>query len=261
MKQQPDKLFRDKLSGYERQAPAMAWDKIESQLDKKNNKALWLRVAASVLALAIAAPVVYTLLNDYTHSSRNISLDDPKTQIEEKHIEQSTTSIQKAPVLKETPGVKNEKTQAFSNKNKSNLQQGVKKTVHTAESEATNSDDVDKMQEPVFQESEIPVDAIADVSGTTHTLNNESDAIVKDESITLIISADESTNYYEGQEENLSKEEATSAEKKSSTFQKLLRKASDLRTNQDPFGELRQKKNEILALNFKSDKKRSQKQN
>jgi hypothetical protein len=34
-----------------------------------------------------------------------------------------------------------------------------------------------------------------------------------------------------------------------------LQKASDLKSNQDPFGDLREKKNEILALNFKNEKR------
>jgi hypothetical protein len=52
--------------------------------------------------------------------------------------------------------------------------------------------------------------------------------------------------------------QATSGEKKPSTLRKLLDKAYDLKHNQDPFGDLRQKKNEILALNFRSEKQRSQ---
>ncbi|NJM25281.1 MAG: hypothetical protein HC859_07115 [Bacteroidia bacterium] len=55
--------------------------------------------------------------------------------------------------------------------------------------------------------------------------------------------------------------DATTPEKKSSTLRKLLDKAYDLKHNQDPVGELRQKKNEILALNFKNDKRRQQQNN
>jgi hypothetical protein len=50
-------------------------------------------------------------------------------------------------------------------------------------------------------------------------------------------------------------DEATDDDKKQSTLKKLLHKANDLKTNQDPFGDLRQRKNEILALNFKNDKR------
>jgi hypothetical protein len=52
--------------------------------------------------------------------------------------------------------------------------------------------------------------------------------------------------------------DATPEDKKPSTLKKLLRKANELTNNQDPLGDLRQKKNEILALNFKSDKQRGQ---
>jgi hypothetical protein len=43
-------------------------------------------------------------------------------------------------------------------------------------------------------------------------------------------------------------------------LRKLLDKAYDLKHNQDPLGDLRQKKNEIFALNFKNDKQRSENQ-
>jgi hypothetical protein len=53
---------------------------------------------------------------------------------------------------------------------------------------------------------------------------------------------------------------ATPEEKKPSTLRKLLDKAYDLKHNQDPLGNLRQRKNEIFALNFKNDKQRSENQ-
>jgi hypothetical protein len=49
--------------------------------------------------------------------------------------------------------------------------------------------------------------------------------------------------------------EATPAEKKPSTFKRVLNKALELKHNQDPIGDLREKKNEILALNFKNEKR------
>ena len=51
--------------------------------------------------------------------------------------------------------------------------------------------------------------------------------------------------------------EATSPANETSTIQKLLDKAYDLKHNQDPLGELRQKKNEILALNFGGERQRT----
>jgi hypothetical protein len=69
--------------------------------------------------------------------------------------------------------------------------------------------------------------------------------------IVITITAAESEKYLD----KVALAEATSDEKKPSTFQKLLKKADDLKNNQDPFGELRQRKNEILALNFKNEKR------
>jgi hypothetical protein len=69
--------------------------------------------------------------------------------------------------------------------------------------------------------------------------------------ITLTITVDEANKYLDKN----ALAQATSEERKSSTFKKLLKKANDLKSNQDPFGDLREKKNEILALNFKNEKR------
>ncbi len=74
------------------------------------------------------------------------------------------------------------------------------------------------------------------------------------QNITLVFTAEEVDEYLVKKE--IAK--ATSDGKKTSTLMKVLKKASNLKNNQDPLGELRQKKNEILALNFKSEKQRGQ---
>ncbi|HTF17848.1 MAG TPA: hypothetical protein VK658_07235 [Chryseolinea sp.] len=71
------------------------------------------------------------------------------------------------------------------------------------------------------------------------------------QSVTLTYTADDVSAYLDKNVDG----EATDDDKKQSTLKKLLQKANDLKTNQDPFGELRQRKNEILALNFKNDKR------
>jgi len=48
--------------------------------------------------------------------------------------------------------------------------------------------------------------------------------------------------------------DATSESKDASSIQKLLQKAGELTTNQSPIAQLRSKKNEILALNFRNEK-------
>lgn len=69
--------------------------------------------------------------------------------------------------------------------------------------------------------------------------------------MTLVFNARETEAYLDKN----SVDDATEEGKDASTFKKLLQKARDLKTNQDPLGDLRLKKNEILALNFKNDKR------
>jgi hypothetical protein len=79
----------------------------------------------------------------------------------------------------------------------------------------------------------------------------ESASVPQAKKIKLQFSTEETNKYLD---EN-AVAQATSEEKKSSTLKKLLKKANDLKSNQDPFGDLREKKNEILALNFKNEKR------
>jgi len=97
----------------------------------------------------------------------------------------------------------------------------------------------------VAMETSTPQAAAPAVAETTAPAN------AAPKKIMITITAAESEKYLD----KVALAEATSEEKKPSTFQKLLKKADDLKNNQDPFGELRQRKNEILALNFKNEKR------
>jgi hypothetical protein len=88
-------------------------------------------------------------------------------------------------------------------------------------------------------------------SSETHIPKTEFNNEQETQNITLVYSAKEVDDYLDKN----ALAQATSKDKKPSTLKKLLQKANDLKNNQDPFGELRQKKNEILALNFKNEKR------
>ncbi|MBK9103968.1 MAG: hypothetical protein IPL92_05230 [Saprospiraceae bacterium] len=47
----PDPLFREGLEHYRKPAPASAWERIESGLDKKKHKSPWLKIAACLTLL------------------------------------------------------------------------------------------------------------------------------------------------------------------------------------------------------------------
>lgn len=248
MNQQPDKFFRDKLDRYQRPAPAGAWNKIEAGLAKKNNKPVrWLAIAASLLLLAVAtflfwpqkkntrqpAPLAKQQENvaPPATTEKNIQPERNPAVAEQKTVDEPKHTVPHKPTPKKTGRIKPEAPAA-------NV------TVAGAETEERMVPVTGKPSEIQKPSTEQPV--VASTASSTEQPG--------DKNITLVFSAAASEAYLDKK----SLAEATSSGKKSSTLKKLLKKAEDLKTNQDPFGELRQKKNEILALNFKSDKQRGQ---
>ena len=66
MSQQTDKLFRDKLENFQMTAPQQAWSKVESRLDKKSHVGFWLKIAAGLVLLAVAAFLLWPKTIDPT---------------------------------------------------------------------------------------------------------------------------------------------------------------------------------------------------
>ncbi|MEO7988210.1 MAG: hypothetical protein ABI663_01635 [Chryseolinea sp.] len=251
MNQQPDKLFREKLEGYQKPAPASAWDKIETNLDNKSPKGLWWKIAASLLLIAVAT---YTLW--------------PKTETTEGSLAKKVEETKSLPTVKEdevnkeliptdqTPTVIPEAVQ------KNNV---AKSNNNVAKSNKEYHQPKEKIQEPTIalEESIVPVDEnLNEVNPVTENIivpevvvaNAETTIEKSDEYITLVVTAEEANKYLTKNTNT----EATPDGKKTSTFRKLLKKASDLTNDQRPLADLRQKKDEILALNFDSKKQRGQ---
>jgi hypothetical protein len=248
MNQQPDKFFRDKLDRYQRSAPAGAWNKIEAELAKKNKKPVpWLAIAASLLLLAAATFLFWPEKKNTGQPAplatrqKNIS---PPTPAEKSEQPESDPAVVKPQPLDEQKSVAPYKP---TPKKTERIKREVSaKDVTLADAVAeegvvTTPGEPSEIQKPSTEQT-----VVASTASSTEQPG--------DKNIKLVFSAAESEAYLDKK----SLAEATSSGKKSSTLKKLLKKAEDLKTNQDPFGELRQKKNEILALNFKSDKQRGQ---
>jgi hypothetical protein len=246
MNQQPDKLFRDKLQSYSTPAPSGAWNRIEANLEKKNDKILWFRIAASLLLVAIAAWLLWPSnkistpqpLSDKTKKQEIVTPEKKKekqvvapTPIQENIIAKKEVNAP-TPIKKKQLGkteVEVRKIEAVANE--TSIAQNVNTSVESSEAENTHA-----ISTPAETQNAVVASAAT-------------------QKVKIIFSAEEVNNKY------LDKNalaEATSDEKKSSTLKKLLDKAYDLKNNQDPFGDLRQKKNEILALNFRTDKQRKE---
>jgi len=254
MKQQPDKLFRDKLAGYQKAAPADAWDRIDAGLSKKTNASgLWLKIAASLLLLAIAAFMLWP--EDGTTPSQKKLAQKKQALPDSTHQLPANTPADEGSAGKpmEVPVLPNNENQIAATEMKPAATRKVKQK--SIQPEPAVEQNNPARQQPVATDDLISHDAQAIAS--THEETETPVPVTAsptEENIKLVFSADESDEYLNKK----SLAEATSHDKKPSTLKKLLKKAEGLATNQDPFGELRQKKNEILALNFKNDKQRGQ---
>jgi hypothetical protein len=245
MNQQPDKFFREKLEGFNKPVPSNAWNRVEARLGKKNNTALWLKVAASLTLLAVATLLLWP---------RPTTIQVPVAKVNPPPMQKPADNKSVAePAEKITPSKKIDDTGDLTSaavKKSSRTKTNVKKV------EVSNDPVVafEKTIELVQEENRTQQKAI-ETTVITPVVTASLEPAEEKDGVTLILTAAEVNEKYLDKK---SLAEATSNEKKPSTLRKLLNKAYDLKHNQDPFGDLRQKKNEILALNFKSEKQRSQ---
>lgn len=253
MNEQPDKFFRDKLEGYHPSPPAAAWDRIEANLAKKNHKVIWLRVAAAVALLACAAYLLWPAGDSAPAPTVADKNQTPNTV--EKELEKGAAEKQ-VPVT-DDDNQQPARTQMAQNVTKKQIKPNKQAAIEAPVPVAVNKQE---QQEPS------QVETIADETITEVAVNDAATETVpqileqesKEDNMIITLTAEEVNEKY------LTKKtiaDATTQEKKSSTLRKLLDKAYDLKHNQDPVGELRQMKNEILALNFKNDKRRQQQTN
>lgn len=243
MNQQPDKLFKTKLENYQRPVPVGAWSRIESGLSKKNNRTFWLRIAASLLFVALVSVGILSILRK----------DDPKQTIaNQEPVENLTPQGDKNNSTAETltPIDKDEITGQENHNGSSPGKTTITKVDGTVTKNKTES----------HPETTIPL--VETVAESQEMIEDKSisvdETIAQDDApknFKLVIEADEVNEKYLMRSTVV---KATSQDENSSGIKKLLDKANDLKNNQDPFGGLRHMKDEILALNFQSNKKQEQ---
>jgi hypothetical protein len=228
MTSQPEKLFRDKLENFQSPAPMAAWDRIEGNLDKPLKNKLWVKIAASLLLLAVAGFFIWKAnLLDKSSSLTKTDNAVPKDKSTEKYIRKENT----APIIAEQTPVQKK----IKSKNKTKVIEKNKPVL---------------TEEIVIQEA--PINESVKVAVV------ETNLVQEPTSRTIIYTAEEVNAKF--LRKKLSPE-ATTAEKKSSGIQKLMGLAYTLKNPDTGIGDLRQKKDEILALNFltKEDKTNKEK--
>lgn len=242
MNQQPDKLFKAKLENYQRPVPTGAWSRIESGLSKKNNRALWLRIAASLVFVALASFGIFSLLKK--SDTNQIAEQKPVEKTTPQNDKSNSTTGVLAPTDETEVGDKEKHDQ--SARAKVSIPK-VDETVTKTKTESHRGTTIPHV-ETVAESQELREDKSISVDETIAQEDTP-------KNFKLVIEADEVNEKYLTKR-TVSK--ATSQDDRSSGIKKLLDKANDLKNNQDPFGDLRHMKDEILALNFQSNKKQEQ---
>jgi len=240
MNDQPDKLFRQKLENYQRPAPQDAWGRIEKGISKKNNKVMWLKIAASLLLIVVAFFAVKSILkkdevDTITYESIESQQPMPHTP-KSQEVQPEAESITQEEKLNTENHVANslKVTKDYTEGAFKHQEEPVEKRIPETELKPSQ-DEVTEIIAPLSTQEEV--------------------ATTENKGFKLIIEADEVNQKYLNKGSLV---HATSGEENPSGIKKLLDKAQDLKNNQDPIGDLRQMKNEIFALNFQENKKLEQ---
>lgn len=229
MTSQPDKLFRDKLENFQRPASVAAWEKIESGLNKNQSKGIWLKFAAGLTLFAVATYVLWPADQPENLQANNSTNITPKTENTEKNNPEKVIPV--TPTESATPKA------VLKNKSAKKPQ-----PVFTSESVKENEETVPK---PVVVKIEPGVQvAVVETEDETPTK-------------TIVYTAEEVNAKFLRKK---SPGEATVSEKKTSGIQKLMGLAYTIKNPDQGLGDLRQKKDEILALNFLSNEDKTNKE-
>jgi hypothetical protein len=238
MKQQPDNLFRDKLANLRLEAPENAWSRIETGLDKPSRKGLWMKIAAGLLLLAVAGVLIWNVTSLEGTNTLASHVPDEKTGADES----STGSMNEKP--EQTPLALNEEPKkAFS------------KSVKEKKNEPLLVDNNTLASVPAIQTKEVTSPAEMKVTEISTPELNQTPS-ENQTAVYLVYTAEEVNQKYLRKPPE---DDATQEDKKSSRMQMLMGVAMNLKNGDGGLGDLRQIKDEILALNFLDEKKQSKK--
>lgn len=253
MNQQPDKLFHDKLSSYQRTAPAHAWDKIDAGLSQQTNTksiGLWWKIAASVSVIGVAAYLLWPVASNSNVEPSALTEVQPQMQqpVTTNNIPQPEVSDKKNFIAEKTvmPKSQNQNSTVVDKEPQINVAKNESPSVTLLNQTDVESQTISVAENSVEQQN-TTVALHADEEQSVEVMNSS----IEHKPVRLVFTVTDSEEYLDKK----ALAQATDEDKDASTFKKLLKKAKDLKNNQDPFGDLREKKNEILALNFRNEKR------
>ncbi len=259
MSQQPDQLFREKLENFQLPAPERAWERVESRIRRGSGANLAMKIAASIALLAtITTAALLFNTQEVVQTAKNQSPDKAE----------KASPVQEQPhVTEPAPQETEEKAQKSSNIPDQSRQLAAETRTTRTESERPSAPQTEEAARIETETQSMEGDEhnstlLAEIGDETEPVlpgHEQRDEVErpsdKTTRVTLVYSVEEVNKKYLDKE---AMADATSDDKKPSTLKKLLAKAQELKYDQDPLGDLRQKKNEILAFNFRGDKQRSE---
>ncbi len=227
MKQPVDSFFNKKLKNHSAEAPASAWDRIDANLSQKKKPVVWLKIAAGLSLLMVAGFIIYTSVNTPLEQIAEVKEISP-VKTESPTVESTTPALPaQEDTHTQTPAAE---TSALKHPNKKSK---IPEALEVHEVVIT----------PVTMIAENSIDH----TDYTNTIK-ENPIETKNQNTTIHISVEEANAKYLDEQFIA---DATPENKKPSKLRNLFEKAQEM----DPIGEIRQLKNEVLALNFRNEKK------
>jgi hypothetical protein len=235
-----DQLFRDKLNQHERPYHGQGWERIEKSLQSEKKPFAFWKVAA---AIALTLGFAYGLFH--------LVDDKPMQLVEIPSHQQDKAPIKKEPSKNETSvATKKDSTTVAPKKDqqtKELKENKIDKTPSTKRNSQLPMNDLFNAPSTALV-TEKPI--LIEEHNTTETAIAQLDIEKQTtKSSTKIVLTLDDTNKFLSQPASRN---ATSENVSSSTLEMAVAKAKDLKNNHDPLAELRQIKNDILALNFKN---------
>ena len=224
-----DKLFRDKLAGHREVPSAAAWNKVEAKLAKKNNRLIWWRIAA---VLALAALLSLALLKYPTQTGASeLTVKEPEKTIAPAEAPEATAKVEvPAPTVEPTPTPVEVP--------------GINRTRRVAKVSAKPSKkEVHADLTPELAVAEVNIKETVEAAPAVSDTPAKASVVLTYTLPSIKPSTSETANA------------AVDAEPQKG-IQKLWEAAKVVKNSDNPWGELREAKNELLAFEFKKDKNR-----
>lgn len=237
MSNKVDKFFKEKLEGHTLPPSAQAWEKLEGHLSKKNRGfVVWVRIAAGVALIALVS-VALVLFVGRRHDSTNLAKKE-STPVSDSVAADKAKDEALSPSVSPAPVAVNEVAQSQPKRKKDSIVP-TKVNIETT---------------PVVEDQapDAQVVAIAETVNA-ETAQEQPEKVVAQKSIVLVYSLP-------AKKPAVTSEPVVAVEQKKTGIERVLEIARDVKNSDSPIADLREAKDDILALDFRKDKNKNSKQ-